>query len=173
MSSCDEDDDNLAMTNSLTPEEAAVRGHLWSMILMIGAHLSLLAAYLVIRTHHSHPLIWVHFKVDHPSQSCKSMYIAIYTKLQQPWIVTCGMNTDTLKESLVKPKEVSTLFGTSTKNGLNKALREMQYCFPCRVFGNRETSFTVVRFTSWNKATERFSSHVGTSSIATCNRCIV
>ena len=42
--------------------------------------------------------------------------------------------------------------------------RDAAFCFPCRMFGGRETSFTTIGFSSWNKATERFNSHVGTGS---------
>lgn len=50
MSSGYEDDEILAMTNSLTLEEAAVRGHSRTMILITEPCLSLLAAYLIVRT---------------------------------------------------------------------------------------------------------------------------
>ena len=49
--------------------------------------------------------------------------------------------------------------------------KDAAFCLPCHMFGNRET-FTVVGFTSWNKAIERFNSHVGTTS-STHHRCTV
>ena len=50
--------------------------------------------------------------------------------------------------------------------------RDTVFCFPCRLFGSRETAFTTVGFSSWNKATERFNGHVGANS-SVHNSCVV
>ena len=141
------------------------------MIFMIG---SLLAAYLVIRTHHRHPLIWVHFKLDHHSQSCKSM---LHIALSPIAVVLNYYFISNLyrypQREFGKTKRSFNHLWYQQREWLEYSIeRDAAFCFPCRIFGNRETSFTVVGFTSWNKATERFNSHVGTNSSAH-HRCTI